>query len=69
MPDPDIERIPIVGGGIAWRSVATAPHRQRLTPEFVGRSAAWPAIGAGINLPTNGVLDPSSATRWWPVRY
>jgi 2-polyprenyl-6-methoxyphenol hydroxylase-like FAD-dependent oxidoreductase len=51
----DIERILIVGGGIAGLSVATALYRQGLKAELVERSAAWPAIGAGINLPANGV--------------
>ena len=51
----DIERILIVGGGIAGLSVATALHRHGLTPELVERSTTWPAVGAGINLPANGV--------------
>jgi len=51
----DIERILIVGGGIAGLSVATALHRQGFTPELVERSPTWPAVGAGINLPANGV--------------
>ena len=44
----DIERILIVGGGIAGLSVATALHRRGLTPELVERSTTWPAVGAGI---------------------
>jgi 2-polyprenyl-6-methoxyphenol hydroxylase-like FAD-dependent oxidoreductase len=51
----DVERILIVGGGIAGLALATALHRQGYTPELVERSPAWPAIGAGINLPANGV--------------
>jgi 2-polyprenyl-6-methoxyphenol hydroxylase-like FAD-dependent oxidoreductase len=51
----DVERILIVGGGIAGLSVTTALHRQGLTPELVERSTTWPAVGAGINLPANGV--------------
>jgi FAD-dependent urate hydroxylase len=51
----DIERILIVGGGIAGLAVAAALHRQGFAPELIERSRAWPAIGAGINLPANGV--------------
>jgi FAD-dependent urate hydroxylase len=51
----DVDRILIVGGGIGGLSLATALHRQGYTPELVERSTAWPAIGAGINLPANGV--------------
>jgi 2-polyprenyl-6-methoxyphenol hydroxylase-like FAD-dependent oxidoreductase len=51
----NVKRILIVGGGIAGLSAATALHRQGLTPELVERSAVWPAVGAGINLPANGV--------------
>ena len=51
----DINQILIVGGGIAGLSLATALRRQGYTPELVERSPAWPAVGAGINLPANGV--------------
>jgi 2-polyprenyl-6-methoxyphenol hydroxylase-like FAD-dependent oxidoreductase len=51
----DIGRILIVGGGIAGLSVATALHRQGLISELVESGQTWPAIGAGINLPANGV--------------
>jgi 2-polyprenyl-6-methoxyphenol hydroxylase-like FAD-dependent oxidoreductase len=51
----DIERILIVGGGIAGLTVATALHRRGFKPELIERSAAWPAIEAGIFLPANGV--------------
>jgi 2-polyprenyl-6-methoxyphenol hydroxylase-like FAD-dependent oxidoreductase len=51
----DIERILIVGGGIAGLSVASALYQQGFTPELVERSTTWPAVGAGINLPANGV--------------
>jgi len=51
----DIKRILITGGGIAGLSLATALHRQGFAAELVERSKGWPAIGAGINLPANGV--------------
>jgi 2-polyprenyl-6-methoxyphenol hydroxylase-like FAD-dependent oxidoreductase len=51
----DIERILIVGGGIAGLSAAAALNRQGFRAELVERSATWPTIGAGINLPANGV--------------
>jgi 2-polyprenyl-6-methoxyphenol hydroxylase-like FAD-dependent oxidoreductase len=51
----DIERILIVGGGIAGLSAAAALSRQGFSAELVERSATWPTIGAGINLPANGV--------------
>jgi 2-polyprenyl-6-methoxyphenol hydroxylase-like FAD-dependent oxidoreductase len=51
----DIERILITGGGIAGLSLATALHRQGFAAELVERSKEWPAIGAGINLPANGI--------------
>src|ERR1700680_1937732 len=51
----DVDRILIVGGGIAGLPLATALHRQGYTPELVERSTEWPAVGAGINLPANGV--------------
>jgi len=51
----DAERILIVGGGIAGLTAATALHRHGFVPELIERSASWPAIGTGINLPANGV--------------
>jgi 2-polyprenyl-6-methoxyphenol hydroxylase-like FAD-dependent oxidoreductase len=41
----DIERILIVGGGIAGLSLATALHQEGFHPELIERSTAWPAIG------------------------
>ena len=41
----DIERILIVGGGIAGLSAAAVLSRQGLSAELVERTATWPAIG------------------------
>jgi 2-polyprenyl-6-methoxyphenol hydroxylase-like FAD-dependent oxidoreductase len=51
----DIKRILIVGGGIAGLSAASALARQGFSAELIERNAKWPAVGAGINLPANGV--------------
>ena len=51
----DVERILIVGGGIAGLSVATALHRQGYAAELVERSPSWHATGAGILLHANGL--------------
>jgi 2-polyprenyl-6-methoxyphenol hydroxylase-like FAD-dependent oxidoreductase len=51
----DIGRILIVGGGIAGLSAAAALSRQGFSVELIERSATWPTIGAGINLPAKGV--------------
>jgi FAD-dependent urate hydroxylase len=50
----EIQRILIVGGGIAGLSLATALHRQGFAPELVERGERWPSVGAAINLPANG---------------
>jgi len=51
----DIERILIVGGGIAGLTAAAAMQRQGFASELIERSTGWPAIGAGIHLPANGL--------------
>jgi len=51
----DLERILIVGGGIAGLTLATALHRQGFRAELVERSPTWHTIGAGILLHANGV--------------
>ena len=65
----DIERILIVGGGIAGLTVATA-HRRGFKPELIERSAAWPAIGVGIFLPRTacGCCRRSVSAVAWPWR-
>jgi FAD-dependent urate hydroxylase len=50
-----LERILIVGGGIAGLTLATALHRQGFAAELVERSPTWQTIGAGIMLHANGV--------------
>ncbi len=50
-----IERILIVGGGIAGLTLATALHRQGFRAELIERSTTWHAPGAGILLHANGV--------------
>src|ERR671927_177802 len=51
----NIERILIVGGGIAGLTLATALHQHGFTPELIERSPAWQAIGAGIAVQPNGM--------------
>jgi 2-polyprenyl-6-methoxyphenol hydroxylase-like FAD-dependent oxidoreductase len=50
-----VERILIVGGGIAGLTLATALHRQGFTAELVERSTVWRATGAGIMVHANGM--------------
>jgi 2-polyprenyl-6-methoxyphenol hydroxylase-like FAD-dependent oxidoreductase len=50
-----VDRILIVGGGIAGLTLATALHQQGFRPELVERSPDWPAVGAGITLHANGL--------------
>jgi len=51
----DLERILIVGGGIAGLTLITALHRQGFRAELVEQSPTWHTIGAGILLHANGV--------------
>jgi 2-polyprenyl-6-methoxyphenol hydroxylase-like FAD-dependent oxidoreductase len=50
-----VERILIVGGGIAGLTLATALHRQGFMAELVERNIVWHAIGAGIMVHANGM--------------
>jgi len=53
----DVERILIVGGGIAGLTVASALHRRGFKPALVERSPTWDtiAVGAGIGVQPNGM--------------
>src|SRR5215471_306122 len=51
----NVERILIVGGGIAGLTLASALHRRGFKPELVERSPAWHAVGAGIAAQPNGM--------------
>jgi FAD-dependent urate hydroxylase len=51
----NIERILIVGGGIAGLTLATAMHQQGFKAELVERNNSWHATGAGILLHANGM--------------
>ena len=51
----DIERILIVGGGIAGLTLASALHRQGFTTELVERERTWHAVGAGIAVQPDGM--------------
>jgi salicylate hydroxylase len=50
-----VERILIVGGGIAGLTLATALHQHGLLAELVERSNVWQAVGAGIAVQPNGM--------------
>jgi len=50
-----VERILIVGGGIAGLTLATALHQRGMRAELIERSPAWHAVGAGIAV-QNGMV-------------
>lgn len=50
-----MERILIVGGGIAGLTLATALHQQGFTTELVARNRSWHAVGAGFLVQANGM--------------
>lgn len=54
MPDK-IERVLIVGAGMAGLCLAISLRRQGLSPEIVERQPGWPAHGAGIYLVGNAM--------------
>ena len=51
----NLERILIVGGGIAGLTLAKALHQQGFQAELVERSPSWQATGAAIQLHANGM--------------
>jgi 2-polyprenyl-6-methoxyphenol hydroxylase-like FAD-dependent oxidoreductase len=51
----DVERILIVGGGIAGLTLAGALHKHGLTAELVERNPTWRAVGAGFLVQPNGM--------------
>jgi 2-polyprenyl-6-methoxyphenol hydroxylase-like FAD-dependent oxidoreductase len=50
-----VERILIVGGGIAGLTLATALHQRDIRAELIERSPAWHAAGAGIAVQPNAM--------------
>ena len=50
-----VERILIVGGGIAGLALAVALRQRGFAPEIVERSGTWPIAGAGILLHGNSL--------------
>lgn len=51
----EVERILIVGGGIAGLTLAAALHQRDFSAELVERNQTWPAVGAGIAVQPNGI--------------
>lgn len=51
----NIERILIVGGGIAGLTLAAALQRHGFAAELIERSPSWQAVGAGIAVQPNGM--------------
>lgn len=51
----DLQRILIVGGGIAGLTLARVLHQQGFTAEVVEHSPVWQATGAAIQLHANGM--------------
>jgi len=50
-----VERILVVGGGIAGLTLATALHQRGFTADLIEHSPFWQAVGAGIAVQPNGI--------------
>src|SRR5215472_19101681 len=50
-----IERILVVGGGVAGLTAAAALHRHGFVTELVERQPTWQALGAGFLVHANGM--------------
>ncbi|HEX8770060.1 MAG TPA: FAD-dependent monooxygenase, partial [Acidimicrobiales bacterium] len=69
-----VERVLIVGGGIAGLSLGAALHGRGVTVDLVERSETWQAVGAGLSIQPNGTrilqrlgLDTSAVERGLPL--
>jgi 2-polyprenyl-6-methoxyphenol hydroxylase-like FAD-dependent oxidoreductase len=50
-----VERVLIVGGGIAGLTLATALHARGIHAELIERECEWQALGAGLSVQPNGL--------------
>ena len=50
-----VERVLVVGGGIAGLTLAAALHQQGITAELVERASGWQAVGAGLAVQPNAM--------------
>ena len=51
----DVDRVLVVGGGIAGLTLATALHRRGFEVNLVERAEEWQAAGAGLSVQANGM--------------
>ncbi len=50
-----VDRVLIVGGGIARLTLARALHERGLDVELVERNVTWEVLGAGLSVQPNGM--------------